>query len=312
MRAGADLRKGLRAAVLAGAAAIAASCEIAEVTVTEPVDLVVAEIVLDATAARQLAFLHRTVPGPAGLFDVGGANIRVRSGSGGLLTFAAAPLDACVEQDSVPRSPRGSCYVSAEAPGFVRPGEAYTLEIDVAGGGRLTGSTRVPGPFALQRPSAAECRLAPGTQLPLVWRRAPHAWAYVVEASFTGLRAALEPLGIEVPDEPFRLVGVSISATDTTKSFPSEIGVFGRFDSDLTPLLVALQAGLPANVDASIAVAAVDRNYVNWVRGGAFNPSGRPRIASVGGAGTGVFGALAAEVVTVRVRAAADGALPDC
>lgn len=40
-------------------------------------------------------------------------------------------------------------------------------------------------------------------------------------------------------------------------------------------------------------IAAGDRNYVNWLRGGRFNPSGMIRVPSVHGDGTGVFGSVA-------------------
>jgi len=39
-------------------------------------------------------------------------------------------------------------------------------------------------------------------------------------------------------------------------------------------------------------VAAADRNYVNAVRGGGFNPSGPVRVSSVVGDGIGTFGSL--------------------
>ena len=62
-----------------------------------------------------------------------------------------------------------------------------------------------------------------------------------------------------------------------------------------------------------MSIAAADRNYVNWVRGGNFNPSGQVRVPSVRGDGTGVFAATV--VRSLRVFAAPPGApydLPLC
>jgi hypothetical protein len=50
-----------------------------------------------------------------------------------------------------------------------------------------------------------------------------------------------------------------------------------------------------------LTVAAVDRNYVNGVRGGSFNPSGRVRVSSVTGDGEGVFGSLVPLTLEVEV-----------
>ena len=85
------------------------------------------------------------------------------------------------------------------------------------------------------------------------------------------------------------LLGLSITANDTTIVFPAEFGVFDRFDLD-QDIATALQEGLPAGTVAPVTIAATDRNYVNWARGGNFNPSGQVRVPSIQGDGTGVFG----------------------
>jgi hypothetical protein len=300
------------AGVLAGAvvASGAAGCDLREVVVTEAADVVVAEVVLEAGAQRQHALLHRTRPGSGGLHDVPGAVVTVRAADGSTLAFEATMLDDCIDSTAVER--RGTCYRSAERPDFVEAGGAYELEILLTEGGSLSGIVLVPGPFVLLRPLAESCRLQPESQLELAWSRAPAAWAYVAEASFTGLRAALAARGITVPNEPLRLTGLSISASDTTMTFPAGLGVFGRFDPDLTAVLVALQTGLPSGTVAELTVAAVDHNYVNWVRGGSFNPSGRPRIPSVTGVGTGVFGAVAVQRAQIRVQTTSTSGLADC
>ncbi|NIP79411.1 MAG: hypothetical protein GWM90_09430 [Gemmatimonadetes bacterium] len=62
---------------------------------------------------------------------------------------------------------------------------------------------------------------------------------------------------------------------------------------------LVLQRGLPTGAAADIVVAVGDQNYVNWVRGGNFNPSGQVRVPGITGDGTGVFGSLVAERVPI-------------
>jgi hypothetical protein len=118
------------------------------------------------------------------------------------------------------------------------------------------------------------------------------------------------PRGIDPPSDPLRLFGLAISNTDTTIAFPAEFGVFDRFDADLTETLAAIQGGLPPGVEAEVVIAAADRNYVNWERGGAFNPSGFVRVPSVFGDGTGVFAAILPR--SFFLTTAAVPSLPPC
>ncbi|HLM67787.1 MAG TPA: hypothetical protein VK358_09680, partial [Longimicrobium sp.] len=77
-------------------------------------------------------------------------------------------------------------------------------------------------------------------------------------------------------------------------------------------LLRALQGGLPDKTAATVVVAAADRNFVNGVRGGNFNPSGQVRISSIVGDGVGVFGSLTPLSFTIRVGIVNDASLPPC
>jgi hypothetical protein len=120
----------------------------------------------------------------------------------------------------------------------------------------------------------------------------------------------LAPQGIEVEEDSLSLLGLSIAENDTTLVFPSEFGVFDRFDLD-RDLALVLQEGLPQGTRARIVVAAAERNYVNWVRGGNFNPSGAVRIPSLRGDGVGVLGAVVRRVVWVEGALPRDG-LPSC
>jgi len=208
-----------------------------------------------------------------------------------------------------PDDSRGSCF----AADFVRAasfdsGETLTVDVTLADGRTLNGSTRIPGDFVVQGIGIA-CRLTPDTRLPLVWSRSSGAAAYLSEALITELPVALAGSGIEAPDSLY-LLGLSISESDTTVVFPSEIGIFDRFDLD-QDLAVRLQRGLPDGASADVAITAVDQNYVNWVRGGAFNPSGSVRVSSLVGDGSGVFGSAVTRRFTI-VSLSATGAEAVC
>jgi hypothetical protein len=168
-------------------------------------------------------------------------------------------------------------------------------------GAELTGATVVPGDFNLIQPATATCALSPATRFEVQWTTSPGAWVYAAETYLHGLRQILAQQGIMIEEDPLRLFGLAVSNSDTTISFPNEFGLFDRFDSDLTEALVAIQGGLPNAVVADVVIAATDRNYVNWERGGNFNPSGPVRIASIRGAGTGVFGSMVVKSFRIRV-----------
>ena len=116
----------------------------------------------------------------------------------------------------------------------------------------------------------------------------------------------------EEDNDPLHLLGLSISDQDTTTVFPSEFGVFDRFDLD-HDLATRLQEGLPDSTTAEVSITAVEGNYVNWARGGNFNPSGQVRVPSLRGDGTGVFAAtVSRRFVVVSSDQAIPAGLPDC
>jgi hypothetical protein len=197
---------------------------------------------------------------------------------------------------SRPPTASGSCFsASVQVASSIQAGDRLSLQIVLGDGRRLDGTTRVPGAFTVNG-VLPECRLPPDVLFPLAWTRSDGAWAYVSEALLLGLPFALSKEGIQAEDS-LALTGLSISESDTTVVFPSELGVFDRFDLD-RDLAVRLQRGLPDGAWADLAITATDRNYVNWVRGGSFNPSGTVRVGSLVGDGSGVF----ASVVTRRFR----------
>lgn len=307
-----------------------AACELQEVTLAEPAeDLVVAEGLVQLglpapeggpfSIDRVSVFLHRTVRGGEGLNrPEPGALVQVTRGDGDVYRLREL-LDPSACVSSTPLSGTGTCYLLADADfeelPRLRAGDSLSLEVQTIDGGVLTANTVVPGAFALYGPENEQvCTITADQPFPLAWSQAADAWAYVGETQMYGLRAALEPRGIDVELDPLFLVGLSISATDTTLVFPSQFGVFERFELE-RDVAEVLQQGLPPSTWAEIVVSAVDRNYVNWVRGGNFNPSGTVRIPSVRGDGTGFFGSSISRWIEVLVNPPPQGgvyAAPRC
>ena len=263
-----------------------AGCELTSVVIADVSDVAVAEVYLRAGEPSHIALVYRTFPGEPEPIGIPGATVVVRDESGGELAFTPRLSEAeCVADFAGVR-----CYVATDPDGFVRPGAAYALEIVLPDGRRLEGRTTVPGDFRILAPGAEECALDT-TALDVVWSRSDGAWAYQIDAVFRGLAAGLAERGVESPPDSLRLLGLAISAEDTTIAFPAEFGVFDRFELD-RDLLLALAQGLPDGARADIVVAAGDRNFANWVRGGNFNPSGQVRVPSITGDGTGAFASL--------------------
>jgi hypothetical protein len=294
-----------RACWLLAAIAIA-GCELQEVQITEVSDVIIAEVILETGKITQLAWLHRTRE-EAKDQRVTGANVSVRSSTGQTAIFQPTRDSVCMvaRRDSLQEG-TGSCYASNLFALDVVPGRTYQLDIRTADGRTLAGSTTVPGEFGLQRPAPpglSDCTITPMTKFEVRWSRSEGAWVYASETSLRNIRAPLRAAGIDIDRDPIRLFGLSLSAADTTIVFPTEFGVFDRLNDELTEALAFIQEGLPAGVSARTVIAAADRNYVNWERGGSFNPSGFVRVPSVFGDGTGVFGSLVTKTFTVNVRA---------
>jgi len=294
---------------------LAGACTLADVTLPAGEEVVAVEAVLRTDAPVQAVVLHRSLDG-RDVRGVAGARVTVTAPDGRTIAFKETdqvcfrvPGDYFREE---PGSVKASCYLSSGDEGsWVRPGAVYRLRVETPDGGVIQGRTRVPGAFALaglpfttrvEGRGSALCALPPARILPVAWTRSDSAWSYIAPIRIFDLRTALAREGIQaaIPD-PLELVGLAISEKDTTIALPSEFGVFDRFEYD-NAALAALQSGFPDGVVAEMIVAAADRNYVNGVRGGRFNPSGPVRISSVSGDGVGVFGSLVPLYVRVRVQ----------
>jgi len=313
MRNGSSLRRTSSAAagvpLLFVLMLLQSACELTEVTTPEGRDLLVVEAVINAGEGRQSVLLHRTLLGNL-VRGEPGARVTIGT-SQGEVVLQEVPLAWCTDRLALLTDEdvqvEASCY-SAEFK--VIPGNTYELRVVSADGLTLRGRTTMPGDFDLRLPSLprnAVCRLPPATNLPLVWSASGGAWAYLARVEVLGLREAFRGTGINAPAS-LQLTGLAISQSDTTITLPREFGLFDRFSRP--DLLLALQGGFPAGVSAEVVISAADRNFVNAVRGGAFNPSGNVRISSVVGDGVGIFGSIVPRRLSVQVGY--DPSLPDC
>lgn len=287
------------------------ACELEETSLTKPETLLVAEVYVNVGEGpdQVVAFLQQT-PGEALDGSLQETVIQLKGPRGILLNLALADRGLCIE-NAILNDVEGACFAAPNLKeNVLQPGDYVEVGISTPGGKELRGGMTLPQDFTLLSPEADLCALFPGLPLKVVWEPSSGAWAYAGETLIWNLRDALEPAGIQLEGDSLKLVGFSVSETDTTLVFPQEFGVFDRFDLD-RDLALALQEGLPLGAVAEVAVAALDRNYVNWVRGGNFNPSGAVRIPSLLGDGTGVLAGAVRRVVRV-VGASPESVLPPC
>jgi hypothetical protein len=299
-------RTGTWAALIA--CLLAAGCELTEVVTAPAEDVLVVEAVLRAGESRQVVLLHRALDGDV-VRGEPAARVTLRPVGGEAVVLAEAPQQRCLERTQVPDADsirvEATCYSSASGQLPVRPGETYELQVETLDGRRLRGRTQVPGDFRLLSPAldaSRTCTLPPGSNLPVVWSRSAGTWSYIATLEVSGLDRALAGQGINAP-EWLELTGLAISERDTTILLPAQFGIFERTDFDQS-LLRLLQLGFPAGAHAELTVAAADRNFVNSVRGGGFNPSGNVRVSSVFGDGVGVFGSLVVRRAGIQVTTA--------
>ncbi len=276
-------------------------CELTEVSLTAPENTLVAEVyvMVGDGEDRIFAYLHETLgsEGSGNLFD---ATVEVIADTLGI-PLQVVGMEACLAEE-IAGTLEGLCLAtlpSDEIEEFLGPGSSLSVEILMDDGRELRGTTVIPGDISWVLPTARACALAPGHTMELVWTRSPGAWAYFAETLIWDLRRTLEPLGYQLESDSVALTGVAVSDADTVIVFPSEFGVFDRFSLD-SNLALLLQDGIPQQSKAIVIVAAADRNYVNWVRGGNFNPSGTVRVPSLRGDGIGVFGSIVRRSVFVE------------
>lgn len=287
---------------------VLSGCDIQEVVAESEENVLVVEAMVhlvrpaDPTGSDPVAgsriqvFLHRTARADGGfVLSEPGARVEVTFPGGEVHRLSERSDRNCAPGSDTMNN--GTCYEldDPEGPGSplmaLEGGEVLELRIETAGGGVVTSSTRIPEAFELQSVGSGQaCRVAAETTVPVEWSRSASAWAYITETQMFGLSQALQSSNIEVDDDPLFLLGLSLGADDTSTLFPKEFGLIERLRMD-PELAEILQKGMPPATRARVSVSAVDRNYVGWIRGSNFHPSGRVRIPSVEGDGTGFFGA---------------------
>ncbi len=308
-----------RVALLA-AAFFFTGCELTSTSITEPDDALLIEAFVGigvrgnvgpfASGAEGWVFVHGVLGAQQAQTGPPDVLITMTSENGASTVLPEQPIDRCVVSETPPNDP-GRCY-AAPLHTEVQPGTSVTLRIETNDGRVITGSTSIPRDFQMVTPVAAghTCQLDPGTRMEISWTSSPGAWAYPSESRFDGLA---DQLALQDPDfaelaDPLTVFGLAISDSDTTISYPNEFGVFDRFDDDLlSSALVAIQNGVPDGVRSLVTISAADRNWVNWERGGNFNPSGPVRVPSVSGDGFGVFGSMVLKTIGIEVGSLVPG-----
>ena len=320
---------GLATSVVLAVASMLGGCALTEVTVTESEDVVIAEaqlaINLEADGGMSLsvyAYLHRTLSGERA-DEVEGAMVRVSGASNAVVHLEAADsggvcLAPLIEEDDEEEEDDfqldiGSCYRASVSPSPFSPGETVELEVIVPDGRTLTGVSRIPDAFDFigLTHEDGHCRIEPDTNYRFNWTEAAGTWSYLSDTWIEGLPEALEGQDVEAPDSLY-LTGFAIGEKDTDILFPGEYGLFDLGEGADADLLRILDDGLPGGASAEVAFAATDRNWVNWARGGNFNPSGLIRIPSVFGDGSGFFGTATQRLLNVVSAPAGEGMPPLC
>ena len=254
------------------------------------------------------------------LTEVPGASVRVTGASGRSLSLVEEEdaLGTCsvlpedLYGDDGPLGPIGSCHTAAAPSAIFAPGEVLSLAVTTPDGRTLEGTSRMPDAFVPQGLSVEDgrCRVEPDTGYRFAWSPVDGAWAHVGEAEITGLSPDLwspsDPLYL-----PVTVLGRGREVTDMV--FPRDFLLELLSDVDNVELHRTLDAGLPGGARAEVTIAALDRNWANWIREGRLNISGETVIPSVFGDGTGMFGTAVRWKVAVESRAPRGaGDLPLC
>jgi len=254
------------------------------------------------------------------LTEVPGAAVRVTGASGRSLSLVEEgdPMGACtvlpedLYGEDGPLGIIGSCHTATVASAMFAPGEVLTLAVTTPDGSVLEGTSRMPDAFVPHGLSVEDgrCRVEPGTGYRFAWTPVDGAWAHVGEAEITGLSPGLwsssDPLYL-----PVTVLGRGRDVTDMV--FPGDFLLELLSDVDNVELHRTLDAGLPAGARAEVTMAALDRNWANWIREGRLNINGETVVPSVFGDGTGMFGTAVRWKVEVESRAAEGaGDVPLC
>lgn len=306
---------------------VAAGCDVTEVPTGSGHRMTVASVTvvltidpadpsrIDTRAVALVSEAYQQV-----LTEAAGAAVRITGASGRSLSLVEEedPLGDCTvlreefyTVDGQPR-PIGSCHTASAASAVFAPGEELTLAVTTPDGGVLEGTSRMPDAFVPQglAVEGGRCRVEPDTGYRFNWAPVGGAWAHVGEAEISGLSPGLwpssDPLYL-----PVTVLGRGREVTDMV--FPGDFLLELLSDVDNLELHRTLDAGFPEGARAEVTIAALDRNWTNWIREGRININGETAIPSVFGDGTGMFGTAVRWKVSVEARAAGGaGDLPLC
>lgn len=316
---------------LAAVAYLSSGCALTEVAVAMPEDVIVAEVHVVLTLAQDTdevsmtaqALLQRTHR-PEGAASISGTEVEVSAGRPGWVVrlqeqesvarcVVADPLSPYVIQIEVTRD--AVCYLAEFTPAPFAPGEKLSVRIATPDGRILTGVSRLPGVFTFTGLDQEDgrCRIEPDAHYRFRWTPARHMWTHVASARFEGIAEAMARRGIKAPNTVY-LLGLAMGRQDTTIVFPRDFGVANDFFSrskEARSVIRELRKGLPGGSSATVAIAAADRNWVNWTWArGVFHPSGWVRIPSIIGGGTGVFATATRRRIWVTSSLDADNVSP--
>ena len=238
------------------------------------------------------------------------ASVRIVGSPGRMLQLEELPdtSEACRSAGEVATA--GTCYIASVPSAYFAPLEELTLLVDTPDGKHLFGESTIPGLFTPSRLSLQDgrCRVNPETNYRIYWGSIRGTWAHIAEAEFMGLRRNLW-------DDPDPLY---LTAAWMARSYPSEMGFPRKLIEGDVPFSARkaarrLETGLPWGVTVDLAVAAIDRNWANWIRPGQINVAGEVPVPSVFGDGTGMFGTAVRWTATIESRdAEEETGLVDC
>jgi len=242
---------------------------------------------------------------------VTGASVRiVDQSSGRSLRLEELPdtRDGCRQEGA---AVVGTCYAASVPSGYFAPLAELSLQVALPDGRQLFGTSTIPGPFMPSRPSlqGGRCRADPETNYTIRWGPIRNAWAYIAEAEFKGLRQNLWE-----SQDPLYLTAAWMAAPSyrAQMGFPRKL-IEGDVPFNARKAARRLESGLPWGVTVDLAVAAIDRNWANWIRPGQVHVAGVVPVPSVFGDGTGMFGTAVRWTATIESRDAEDETgLVDC
>ncbi len=241
---------------------------------------------------------------------VQGASVRIVDKSGRALRLEELPdtREVCRPEGA---TAVGTCYVASVPSAHFAPLAELSLQVALPDGRQLFGTSTIPGLFTPSPPSLEDgrCRADPETNYRIRWGSIRGAWAHIAEAEFKGLRRNLWD-----SQDPLYLT----AAWMAKPSYRAEMGfprtlIEGNVPSNARKAARRLESGLPWGVTVDLAVAAIDRNWANWIRPGQVHVAGAVPVPSVFGDGTGMFGTAVRWTATIESRDAVDETgLVDC